>query len=163
MPFTGQALQIGKRPSDQAQCVLQASQLQTRPSLVCRGAGPATPCRGDSCRPEVGRGPGAAAAHLALCSTAVGHAAVLLLLAPQLGHKSLSAQEHPKAPHPVLPLLQRPSLSSWVDEDVTDEFPQVGASGGYKAKLHQSAAQAPVSSPAATWPSTQSTDGCPQP
>lgn len=69
----------------------------------------------------------------------IGHVAVFLLLAPQLGH-SLRAQELENTLVPVLPFHEA-FVELRVDEDVPDELPQVGASGGYKATSLQSAVQ----------------------
>lgn len=82
----------------------------------------------------------------------VGHVAVLLLLPPQLGH-SLGTQELEDALMPVLPLHEA-LIELWVDEDVPDKFPQVGAPGSCKGHMpvisQQSRGQAPGPSPC--WP-----------
>lgn len=67
----------------------------------------------------------------------VGHAAVFLLLAPQLGH-GLGAQELEDALPPVLPLHEA-LVELRVDEDVPDELPQVRAPGGCKARASAAA------------------------
>lgn len=58
----------------------------------------------------------------------VSHAAVFLLLPPQLGH-GLGLQELEDAVSAVLPLHQALVLLR-VDEDVTDELPQVCTARG---------------------------------
>lgn len=58
----------------------------------------------------------------------VRHTAVLLLLAPHLGH-GLGLEELEDAFVAVLPLHQTLVLLG-VDQDVADEFPQVGSTGG---------------------------------
>jgi len=58
----------------------------------------------------------------------VGHAAVLLLLPPELSHR-LGAQELEDALTSVLPLHQ-PLVQLGVDQDVTDELPQMSSSWG---------------------------------
>lgn len=58
----------------------------------------------------------------------VGHAAVFLLLAPELSHR-FRAQELEDPLPPVLPLHQ-PLVQLGVDQDVPDELPQVGTSWG---------------------------------
>lgn len=55
----------------------------------------------------------------------IGHAGVLLLLAPHLGH-GLGLEELEDALVAVLPLHQA-LVPLGVDQDVSDEFPQVGA------------------------------------
>lgn len=61
----------------------------------------------------------------------IGHAAVLLLLPPQLGH-SLRLEELEDALTAVLPLHQSLVLVQlWVDQDIPNELPQVGPSGRY--------------------------------
>ena len=57
----------------------------------------------------------------------VGHAAVLLLLAPHLSH-GLRLDELEDAVAPVLP-LHEPLVLLGVDQDVPDELPQMGPPG----------------------------------
>lgn len=118
----------------QTRCGAQA----TGRTVGARTADPGS--RGD----PVGRSPHGPAQLL------VGHAAVPLLLAPQLGH-GLGAQELKHTFSPVLPLHEA-LVELRVDENVSDELPQVGAPGGCKTTG--------VSSGLATCQHTPTNAGC---
>lgn len=83
---------------------------------------------------QAGRPPGAATrSPHGPAQFLIRHATVFLLLAPQLGH-GLGPQKLENALLPVLPLHEA-LVELRVDEDVPDELPQVGASGGYGARV----------------------------
>lgn len=63
----------------------------------------------------------------------IGHVAVLFLLPPELGH-GLRAEELEHTLMPVLPFHEA-FVELRVDEDVSNELPQMSTSGGYKRKI----------------------------
>lgn len=65
----------------------------------------------------------------------IGHVAVLFLLAPELGH-GLRAEELEHTLMPVLPFHEA-FVELRVDEDVSNELPQMSTSGGYKGRFPQ--------------------------